>query len=454
MDTRELIKNFLTKEIVDIAILSEIWLKPEENYNFPGYKCLKEVRPNVYGGVGFLIKNEIAIKEFELPLLNPIEAIAIETLNTIPTMLIISIYIPPMPVNNNDIKKPLKQLLNLIEQHNIPTILAGDFNAHDKLWNPFHSNCPRGELLDHLLESRDLVLLNNGTSTLIKPPDTIPSAIDLTFVSPVIACKSEWTVLNQVNFFRNHKIIKLVIENSAQENNIQSEFLNKKQVIDKINQIQPQMIHTAEDISPMIAEHINSSKYSLEKGQVKRIPKPWWTKEIEELLESKNNKLKEFYKNQTLKNLKDFKRERAILKRKIRTEKRKSWKDLINSINPDMTQKELWNTVKMIGGGRPSKNNLILLNDQQIATQFMNLYFPTISSEISYIPSTTQQHIKIDFRDIRQIIYSKKDHSTPGPDLLSFYILKRINFNLHIRFTELLNGVLNFGNIPDDWRAI
>lgn len=107
MDTRELIKNFLNKELVDIAILSEIWLKPEENFNFPGYKFLKEVRPAGYGGVGFLIKNDIAIKEYKLPSINPIEAIAIETLNTIPKMLILSVYIPPLPVNNNDIKKPI-----------------------------------------------------------------------------------------------------------------------------------------------------------------------------------------------------------------------------------------------------------------------------------------------------------------------------------------------------------
>lgn len=133
LDTRELIKNSLTQKNVDIAILSELWLKPEETYRFPGYKFLKEARPSGYGGVGFLIKNDIAIKEFKLPSLNPVEAIAIETLNTSPKMLIVSIYIPPLPINNNDIKNPLKNLLDTIEKHNQPTILAGDFNAYNRL---------------------------------------------------------------------------------------------------------------------------------------------------------------------------------------------------------------------------------------------------------------------------------------------------------------------------------
>lgn len=452
-DTRELIKNYLSKENIDLVILSEIWLKPEETYKFPGYNFLKEARPSGYGGVGFLIKNDISIKQFKLPSLNPVEAIAIETLNTIPKMLIISIYIPPQPVNNNDIKTPLKKLLDIIEQQNKPTIIAGDFNAHNRLWNPLHPNCPRGELIEHLLEGRDLVLLNDGASTLIKPPDTIPSAIDLTFVSPVIACKSDWTVLD-LDFFSNHKIIKLEIESAANVSQSQSEYLNKNQAIEKINKIQPHMIHTVEDISPIFAEQINSSKYNLNKGKIKKVPKPWWTKEIEQLLNSKNKKLKEFYKNQTFENFTNFKKERAILKRKIRSEKRKCWKELINSINPDMTQKELWNTVKMIGGGRPSKNNIILLNDQHLATQFMNQNFPTIVNEINYTPLPTQNYIKINFKDIRQTIYSKKDHSTPGPDLLSFYILKRINLNLQIRITELLEEVLNSGNIPEEWRSI
>lgn len=118
LDTRELIKNFLNKESIDVAILSEIWIKPEENFKFPGYKFVKEVRPLGYGGVGFLINNNLTFKKFELPTLNPIEAVAIETLNTTPNILIISIYIPPMPINNNDIKNPLKKLLDIIEQYN------------------------------------------------------------------------------------------------------------------------------------------------------------------------------------------------------------------------------------------------------------------------------------------------------------------------------------------------
>lgn len=50
---RSLLTHLLQKHEIDIAFLSEIWLKPNEDYNFPGFKLPKQTRDNGYGGVGF-----------------------------------------------------------------------------------------------------------------------------------------------------------------------------------------------------------------------------------------------------------------------------------------------------------------------------------------------------------------------------------------------------------------
>lgn len=451
IDTRETLKNFLLKNKTDIVILSEIWLKKDEHYKFPGYKLLTETRAAGYGGVGFLVKNEIEFKSHKLPKLHPIESIAIVTQNTQPKILFISIYIPPLPVNNNDIKEPFKKLLDTIDDFNGSVILAGDFNAHNQLWNPSHENCPRGELLEHLLDNRNLVLLNDGSSTLIKAPNTIPSAIDLTFATPELASKIDWKVTEE-DFFSNHRVIHFNIDSTAYNYKYKHDFFNKNQAIQKLNTLQPHAFHTPEDISEIVQEIVQDCTYKINSN--KNInPKSWWTNQIKVMLDEKNSKFRDFLRNQTDQNFTEFKKSRAILKREIRREKRKSWKKMIDSIDNTMDNKTLWNTVRIVSGGRPAKNNLNLLNNNSLSQQFMNLNFPPITDRITFTQKPGKE-IEVNYTEISKIIKSKKDHSTPGIDKLSFFILKNIKFNLIIRFTELMQEVLNTGRIPKDWRTI
>lgn len=251
--------------------MSEIWLKPDENYKFPGYKLLSETRTTGYGGVGFFNRNEIEIKPFKLPKLSPIEAIAIVTQNTEPKILLISVYIPPLPVNNSEIREPLNKVLDTIDKFEGAVLLAGDFNAHNKLWNKLQENCPRGELLEHLIDNCNLVLLNDGSSTLIKPPNTIPTSIYQTFATPELASKIVWKVINE-DFFSNHRIIEIEIDNTATKYIYHSEYFNKKQVIEKLNKLQPQAFHTPQDINEIIQETFKECTYKTNNNN-KKCPK-------------------------------------------------------------------------------------------------------------------------------------------------------------------------------------
>lgn len=96
--------------------------------------------------------------------------------------------------------------MKFIDNFKAHTILGGDLNAHHPTWNSSNNICPRGELLINLLDDSDLLVLNDGSPTLIKPPNTIPSAIDLTLATPQIAAKIDWEVLDE-ELSGNHKMI-------------------------------------------------------------------------------------------------------------------------------------------------------------------------------------------------------------------------------------------------------
>lgn len=449
-DTRKALKNFLSINNIDIALLQEIWIKPNEEYKFNGYKFVKLSRQNGYGGVGILVRNEITFQEFALPDLNPLETIAIKTLNTENQILIISIYIPPPPVRNQDIKEPLKKLIELIEQTKLPTIFAGDFNAHNQIWNPKQNNCPRGELLENLLQNTVLVNLNDGSPTLIKSPNTTPSTIDLTFASSDIAHKINWNI-HFDEIMSNHRIITFEIINSAKKYDYKIECINKTKAIESINNIDLETIEDQHNILPVIKEKIDESKYTRKSN---RNPKSWWNKDIEEQLKVKNNYLIQYFRNQTHENLMLFKKAKAKLKQMIRKASRNDWNKLIESINPDMKCKELWNIVKRISGGFPSKNNIHLLNDETLALKFVDNNFPEIDQTLKYNITLTEFNPNITCAELNKIIHSKKDTSAPGIDGLSFQILKNLNINWLIKITEVLNIVLKTGDIPEDWREI
>lgn len=53
---------YLNKEKIDIVMLSEHWLKPNENIVISNYKLLTSCRNNGYGGAAFLINNNLSTR--------------------------------------------------------------------------------------------------------------------------------------------------------------------------------------------------------------------------------------------------------------------------------------------------------------------------------------------------------------------------------------------------------
>jgi hypothetical protein len=282
---RSLLTHLLQLHKIDIAILSEIWLKPNEDYNFPGFKFLKSTRDRGHGGVAFLIKKEIHVQEIQLPNILPIEAIAIKTTNTVIPLVFISIYIPPN-FNNTQLKNQLTDLFNFAQQNNQSTILAGDFNAHHSVWNEANKTCRRGELILNLIENSNLVILNNGEPTMIRQPQVAPSAIDLTIVSNSLAPKIEWSVLDQ-EICGSHKIVLFSLINQAQKFNYNTTLINKKKSIELLNNVDPDLITSPEQLSNIFISKIQDTKY---KPNKKFCPNNWWNDQIQELFDDKTQK--------------------------------------------------------------------------------------------------------------------------------------------------------------------
>lgn len=126
---KEELKEFLEDQNIDIMLVNETHLRPNQKAKIANYNLFRKDRLiNKGGGVAIYTKRSIKCTEFILPNMDTIEAVAvIAEDDDHGEVLFISVYNPP-----NSILGP-KDLTALLST-GLPTILAGDLNAKNTIW--------------------------------------------------------------------------------------------------------------------------------------------------------------------------------------------------------------------------------------------------------------------------------------------------------------------------------
>ncbi|UYV81233.1 hypothetical protein LAZ67_20000416 [Cordylochernes scorpioides] len=147
---RQQFTEFLNDHDIDIALISEPWLKPCHRMNIPNYNTVRNDRlSGQSGGTAIFIHKKYYCVPIQSTCLNlETTGITIKDKNRT-TMNIYSCYKPPnTPLDPKDIYNIFKT--------NTPTILAGDLNCKNTTWGSFSTN-PNGKILQKLTEAN-----NNG----------------------------------------------------------------------------------------------------------------------------------------------------------------------------------------------------------------------------------------------------------------------------------------------------
>ena len=207
----EEIKCIMTNYDPDIIYLQETLLRETDNINFKGSVTYNQTNISArdnwpIGGTSIIIRNQIS--HAVLPLQTNLQAIAIKDLLHW-TISICSINIPlKHKLNKTEIE-------NLIEQLPTAIILMGDFSAHSKMWRCNDTNLI-GKILESILESPELYILNDKTHTYLRPGSGTTSAIDLTLCSSLIFMDFHWW-FHDDQYSSNHSPIFLKLKNSTPE---------------------------------------------------------------------------------------------------------------------------------------------------------------------------------------------------------------------------------------------
>lgn len=176
---------FLASHNIDIACVTETHFIRNEKFTIPGYKIYRHDRiaPIASGGVAIIIRKRLAHHEKCLPELQHIEATSIELkLSTNSTITIISAYLQP---NRRLDDRDIITLFN----NNQATLVLGDLNCKNTAWN-CRVNNPNGIRLHNVTSHHGIQVTAPNTPTYYPyrqdyQPDILDILLQKNFPRPI-----------------------------------------------------------------------------------------------------------------------------------------------------------------------------------------------------------------------------------------------------------------------------
>ena len=352
--------KFIYENDIDIAILSETWLKPTANLNIPGFSIIRKDRLDGKAGVAILVSNKIefVIKQLVDNFNDDILVCAV-TLNGQYKLDILSVYrAPHITASHNDWKKIFSQVSSSL-------LVGGDFNAHNNMWGS-SKNDNHGNALFRAIDECNLVVLNNGDVThLVNPTSNMRSVVDITMVSPNVAVLANWEVCEDT-LGSDHYSIKIELANFKNPTDLI--FPSTRWSFKNANW-ELYYFHLSEyfrycplDISTpdMYNFFIRGVSDAADKSfAINRpfLPKNkkcpvWWDNECTQAITRRELALRNFKTEPSQENYLKCKSEFASVKLLLKSKARSSWKAYCNNLNKNNNISDVWQQIKLMNGLR------------------------------------------------------------------------------------------------------
>jgi hypothetical protein len=262
------------------------------------------------------------------------------------------------------------------------------------MWWGSKRNCTKGIELEELIDSHNVVLLNDGSPTHFSSRQGTFSAIDLSFASTSIATSFNWRTTPELHQ-SDHFPILISTSNTPHYSSGLEKWDYQKANWEQfgasisITEITGNIEH---DVATFSQNLIKAAEQSVPKKQAFQRKKsvPWWNSDCKT---ANKNKKKAFYKfrlQPTIENLNEFKRCRAIERRVHKLAKKQSWTNFVSSITSNTTATEMWNKIKAVSGKPYQTGTPILEVDGKVSTDAVEVaeifahHYAQVSSTQSY----------------------------------------------------------------------
>ena len=459
------LKNYIHYNSPSIICLQETKLTDKKQFKLINYSIVRKDRPSSKNGGGTLIaiKNDIPFVQIPTPVNS--EATAISVLTNNPNsqrnniyLHLYNLYISPTNVEKQDFKFIEPNL----QDPQAKVIILGDFNAHSVLVNDSINN-PNGRLLNEFLNSHHLHILNTKHPTYIAIRLVKPSILDLTLLTSNLTLLTDYSVLsdtmgsdhlptaikiNQPTFYDPNDIDKFNIR--------KADWDKFKATINLAFNIPNQQISIEEKYKYFIDEITNAAELAIPKtkNKHKNLKVPYWNDKCEEAIKKRKKSLANSRKTKTIEDLIDYKKDKALAQKTIRSEQKAYWHNYCSTLTENSKLGSVWKMAKKMSGNRSYSIMPNLKNENTIAisniekVEVMAKHFASVSKEKNYTKVFIRKKHKFENKHLQSepkiykendylndifakhelvaAIRSSKSSSAPGADNIYYDFIKHL----------------------------
>lgn len=445
---------------IHIALVNETWLDSEDSVILRNYNTYRRDRTDGYGGVAIIVHRSVKCSVHTLHCINTnIEAIHLRLYNCKYLENVVCVYCP------SSVRTTLTNWEEFFALFPEKTLIGGDFNGHHSNWS-YKTDVRGTQIADAALDN-DYVPLNDGSVTRIKLVNGYlqKSSPDITFVSSDIACKFEWSVVNE-NLGSDHLMIKINSSLGYYQNNIikkrnfkrinwpayvgnlRDHFL-EVQVASFNRSVQAMYDFFEEQINKAVDISVPYVKFCTN-PEVKFKPREYWNEALSLAVAKRRLALSTFRRNPTPDNLDKLEKATDDARKSIRRAKNNSRQKFYNSIDESVTSPEMWRRMRWIKGIRRNKS-VIPLEKQ---TEFLHTMTPDSVSKRCPNITSTNCLLESDFTLVELENCLKKKDTAPGVDNITYSMIYNLPGKAKNFLLEIFNLIYQSSHVPQQWRQI
>ena len=463
--------NFLPK----IICVQETFLKPSQDFSLPGYSVLRKDGENGKGGVAILLQQ--GVNYGKVHFFDDIEGISVEIDTIHGPLQIINFYVSPSKVFDESLFQNVFDLDNVC--------ICGDFNAKSTLWGSPKAD-RRGKSIENILQRSNLVVLNTGSPT--RYYNNGESHIDLTFASPRYSNIANWEVLSET-CGSDHNVIKITFETLVNTEQMTGpKWLFHKADWPKFRALcdsylselnsDDEMERLNEDITAAIVRAATES-IPQSSGKKKKRYAPFWNEKCSQVVKERERAKRALKIDSPHDDFIEYKRLKAIARKTIKSEKRKTWRSFCSSLSNRTKLTRVWNVVKNMNNC--NKGDTIPAFEKNGKTANTNLekanvlgnHFAAVSSTANYttkfklhkenfenknknkfnFKSNTFSVLNVPYKmsELKKAL-KKCKNTAPGKDRLCYEMFKHMSSVSQEFILNFFNRVWEKGSMPTAWK--
>jgi hypothetical protein len=460
-----------------VMCLQEIKLAASAKSNIKGYSSYHVSSLSVdgmpIGGSSILVENNLSHQRITLQ--TELQAVAVRV-SLAQTITLCSIYIPPrLPFEQQDLDRLISQLPH-------PFILLGDFNAHSDLWGDQRLD-RAGSILENILNSSDICLLNNGSPTYLHPGNGALTSIDLTMCSPSILQDLQWSLLKDQHGSDHWPIVIKLIAPADPPN--QSRWILSRADWDAYESLcaetitEESVISSDDPIQTISHLIIEAASQTIPKssGSSRRIRRPWFDEECKKVIRLRNAAQQRFEHHPCPQFGQLYARARAVARKTVKQKKKRSWQGYVSKLNSRTPSHQIWNMVGKIRGrsvtravqhlqtaegayasdGRSIANCLAGSIAHNSSTAHYTSSFQQHKQEIESQPLSFHSNNLESYNEPFSMLELQKSlrqchHTAVGPDEIHYAFLQHLPAPVLSILLDIFNSIWLQESFPSSWR--